>query len=313
MRKWIWLVVAIIVGLAVGGYSYARHAENQKLYYDALEQGSLQISNKKYTAAENEFMNALKKRPGDKRASLLLKQTQLFATAQANFDDKNYDAAKNGYTKVTDIKNGNKQLVSRSKDRLKLVKTIQSHLNRYTKIYNEALQQQKAGQYVDSNITLNGVLTDTSASQVYYRTIFNKSKKLRDSNNSAIENNSTPTDPNEANTFEKPTDKSLQNPNVAADSSSSSSAAAASSSSGLTSSEKQAADNYKGSNEYSVPDSKKKIKGRTASPRQIKDARKTLKAAGVDEGALSDQDIINAINGAFKKQQTLAEYAKQNF
>ncbi|MCY9807365.1 hypothetical protein OXT66_07440 [Lentilactobacillus senioris] len=317
MKKWIWLVVAIIVGLAVGGYSYARHAENQKLYYDSMEQGNLQISNKKYTVAETEFMNALKKKPGDKRASLLLKQTQEYAAGDNSFKAGQYSDAKSSYTAVTNTKGGNKQLTDRAKDQLLLIKKVQANLAKYTKVYNEALQQQKAGQYVDSNITLNGILTDKSASQSYYKVLFNKAKKLRDANNSAIENNSTPTDPNEANKFEKPSNKPVDNPNVAASASSSSSsaseAAASSSSAGLTSSEKKAADNYQGSNEYTVPDSKKKINGKAASARQIKDARATIKAAGVDEGALSDQDVINAINGAYKKQESLSQYVKENF
>ncbi|KRM94545.1 hypothetical protein FC56_GL001503 [Lentilactobacillus senioris DSM 24302 = JCM 17472] len=328
MKKWIWLVVAIIVGLAVGGYSYARHAENQKLYEDAIEQGNLQISNKKYTAAETEFMNALKKKPGDKRANVLLKQTQEYAAGDSSFAARQYPDAKTSYTQVTNTKGGNQQLVDRAKDQLSLIKKIQTNLAKYTKVYNKALQQQKAGQYVDSNITLNEILTDKNASQSYYKTIFNKAKKLRDSNNSAIENNSIPTDPNEADNFEQPSNDPVDNPNVAANSTSSSSASSdtastseskdsavssSSSSASLTSSEKKAADNYKGSNEYTVPDSKKKINGKDATAMQIKEARATIKAAGVDEGALSDQDIIDAINGALKKNESLAQYAKENF
>ena len=246
----------------------------------------------------------------------MLKQTQEYVDGDNNFNDHQYSEAKTSYTQVTNTKGGNQQLVDRAKDQLKLIKKVQGNLARYTKVYNEAVQQQKAGQYVDSNITLNGILTDKAASQSYYRVIFNKAKKLRDSNNSAIENNSTPTDPNEANSFEKPSNKPVDNPNVAADSSSSSasdSAASSSSNSGLTSSEKKAADDYKGSNEYTVPDSKKKVNGKSVSKRQIKEARATIKAAGVDEGALSDQDVIDAINGAFKKQESLAKYVKANF
>ncbi len=46
MKKWIWIVIAIVIGASIGGYAYARHSQNEKIYAEAMQRGRLQISNK---------------------------------------------------------------------------------------------------------------------------------------------------------------------------------------------------------------------------------------------------------------------------
>ncbi|GHP13421.1 cell surface protein [Lentilactobacillus fungorum] len=300
MKRWIWIVITIIVALGVGGYAYARHSQNEKLYTDAMQRGSVQISNQNYTAAETAYTNALKRKPNDNKASVILNQTQTFMSANDSFNDRQFDNAKSNYQSVADTKKGNDLLKNRAKARLSLIKTIQANIKKYNKIYNQALNQTGEGKYAESNSTLDKIFSDKSIKQTYYKSVLAKAEKLRDKNNSALTGSSATS----SNDFESSTSSSdtTNNPNVASNSSAS-----------LTSSEKKAAANYKGSNEYTVTPSQKEINGKEITASQIASARKQISAAGVDSNAMSDQDVRNVIKGAHNSNESIRQYVKAHY
>ncbi|MCP9333622.1 hypothetical protein [Lentilactobacillus hilgardii] len=306
MKKWIWIVITIVIAASVGGYAYARHSQNEKLYNDSMQRASLQISNKNYIAAETSFTNALKRKPSDKKATRLLSQTQNYMAANDSFSDRDYNSAKDGYQSVVDTKNGNETLKDRSKGKLSTIKTIQENLKKYNKIYNQALNETGEGNYTQSNSTLDKILSDQTAKQSYYKSILNKAKQLRSKNNASLSGNTTttPSSSSSTNEFESSTSNSStqNNPNVAPNSSDS-----------LTSSEKKAANAYKGSNEFTVNPKKNRINGQQITESQVNSARKEISAAGVDSNAMSDQDIKNIIKGAHDNHETIGQYVKARY
>ncbi|MFD1124607.1 hypothetical protein ACFQ22_04425 [Lentilactobacillus raoultii] len=318
MKKWIWIVITVLIIASVGGYAYARHSQNERLYHDSMQRAGLQISNKRYIAAETSFTNALKRKPNDKKATRLLSQTQDYLAANDSFTDRDYPSARDGYQSVIDVKNGNETLKKRSKDKLSTVKTIQGNLKKYNQIYNKALDETGAGNYTQSNSTLDKILSDKTAKQDYYKAILTKAKRLRSKNNAALSgassssnsttssgtSSSATTPSSSTNDFESSTSNSStkNNPNVAPNSSAS-----------LTSSEKKAAAAYKGSNEFTVNPKKNEINGQQITEAQVNSARKQISAAGIDSNAMSDQDVKDIIKGAHEKHETIDQYVKARY
>lgn len=300
MKKWIWIVIAIVIGASVGGYAYARHSQNEKIYAEAMQRGRLQISNKKYTAAETSFTNALKRKPNDDKADRILNQTQSFISANDLFDSLKFGEAKSEYQSVANTKKGNQLLSDRANAQITKIKGIQKNRQNYNKIYDQALDQAGNGQYTESNSTLDKIFSDKLIHQSYYADILKKAQTLRDKNNDAISGNSS----DSSNSFESSSSNSntSNNPNVTGDKNAS-----------LTSSEKKAAAAYKGSNEYTVTKGEKDLNGKPITAAQITSARKQISAAGVDSNAMSDQDVRNIIKGAHKNGETIGQYVKAHY
>lgn len=300
MKKWIWIVIAIVIGASIGGYAYARHSQNEKIYAEAMQRGRLQISNKKYTAAETSFTNALKRKPNDDKANANLNQTQSFIAANDLFDSLKFGQAKSEYQSVVDTKKGNQLLSDRAKAQVDKIKNIQKNRKNYNKIYEQALDQAGDAQYTQSNSTLDKIFSDKSIHQTYYADILKKAEDLRDKNNDAISGN---TSTSSSSSFESSSSDSNtnNNPNVNGNSAS------------LTSSEKKAAAAYKGSNEYTVTKKDKDLDGKPITAAQISSARKKISAAGVDSNAMSDQDVRNVIKGAHKNGETIGQYVKAHY
>ncbi|GAY71976.1 hypothetical protein [Lentilactobacillus kosonis] len=313
MKRWIWILVAIIVAGSIGGYAYARHSQNNRLYDQQMTRGNAYIASKKYSSAETAFTNALKRKQDDKKATTFLKQTQTFVSAQKALNDRKFSESKQQFTDVKNTDQGNEQLIDRAKTNLATLKTVQANIKNYNKVYNQALDQAGEGQYMESNASLDKIFNDKAIHQTYYKDVLKKAEKLRDDNNKAINGQ-----PNDQSTVDNDDDSSSTavSPNLDPDSSSSNSQSNTntnpdSSSASLTPEEQKQADNYKGSNEYTVKPGQNEIDGQEITNAQVNTARRDLQQSGFDTGAMSDQDVKNLIKGASEKNQSVTDYAKQ--
>ncbi|WP_283680308.1 hypothetical protein [Lentilactobacillus sp. Marseille-Q4993] len=313
MKKWIWIIVVIIVAGSIGGYAYARHTQNEKLYTQEIKRGNAQISDQDYKGAEKSFSDALKRKSNGTKAKTLRNQTRKFMDANELLNNKKFKDSQDKYREVTAIKKGNEQLVDRANSQIKLLDKIQANVKSYTAAYTAALEQNKNKQYADSNDTLNKLLKDKNFQQPYYTDILQKVVQLQTNNNAALSNQSQSTDTNDDNDS-KDNSGSQSDSNVTSGGSTDSKSDKGSSknNTSLTPAEKKAAKNYKGSNEYTVKPKDKQVNGKQVQKAQILTARQELKEAGVNPDAFSDQDIIEVIKGAYNKNQTIAEYAKKN-
>ncbi len=290
-----WMVITAVIVLCVGGYAFARHTENDKLYNQAMTEGNSQISKQNYTSAETAFNNALRYRPNDISATGHLSQTQSFVSAQDQLNNLQFTKAEDEYQSVVNEKNGSSTLALKAKFQVSLIKSVETNRNKFEKIYQQALTQSGQAQYQMSNMTLQSLLSNADIHQPYYSDILQKVNTLKSQNDKAISGQTTGV----ANSF----DQSNSN-------SSSSSSSSASSSSGLTSSEKQAAANYPGKNEFSVTKAQTELNGKVITQSQINSARQQIKASGIDANAMSNQDVRNIIKGAAANHQSIGQYAK---
>lgn len=285
MKRWVWAVVAVVVAVLVGGYAYSNHQITENQYRTEMSNGKSAIQDKQYTKAESHFENALKRKTNDSAAQRYLDQTQAFVSGKNAMTDRHFQSAKDYFTTVKNTQNTSGILVSRAKSRLKTLKIVMANVKKYNKLYNEAVTQNKAMEYEASNNTLNQLFSDTEFSKAYYKNIYEKAKDLQEANNKGMTGESSTPSTNSS----------------------------SSSSTALTESEKQAADAYQGSNEYTVPKSQTQINGQTITAAQINDARSTLQSVGVQPGQFSDQDIRTGLIAANKQGISFKAYAEKTY
>ena len=293
MKKWVWVVATIVVALLIGGYAYSNHHATAKEYQAAMANGRTAIESKHYTQAESYFQNALKRRLNDKTAQRYLTQTQRYVDGEDALQARHFSAAQHHYAAVKATTNGSSVLVTRAKDRYKQVKVIKANVKQFKQLLSKAQGENKALNYGQSNTTLDELFNNAKFRQSYYKNLYDQALALRKANNAG---------------------QTSQTSSAAAAASSSTAASSttnSSSSASLTSSEKQAAKNYSGSNEYTVTQSEKELDGKTITAQQIASARKTIDSAGGNASAMSDQDVRVAMQQANKKSMSLAKYTSQ--
>lgn len=294
MKKWVWVVATIVVALLIGGYAYSNHHATAKEYQAAMANGRTAIESKHYTQAESYFQNALKRRLNDKTAQRYLTQTQRYVAGENALEARHFSTAENHYVAVKNTGNGSSVLVTRAKARYKQVKGIKANVKQFKQILSKAQGENKALNYGQSNTTLDELFNNTKFRQSYYKDLYDQALALRKANNAGQTSE---------------TSSAASSSSSSADTSSSTTTS--SSSASLTSSEKQAAKNYSGSNEYTVTQSQKEIDGKTITAQQIAAARKTIDTAGGNASAMSDQDIRVAMQQANKKNISLSKYTHQ--
>ena len=258
-----------------------------------MANGRTAIESKHYTQAESYFQNALKRRLNDKTAQRYLTQTQRYVDGEDALEARHFSTAENHYAAVKATTNGSSVLVTRAKDRYKQVKAIKANVKQFKQLLSKAQGENKALNYGQSNTTLDELFNNAKFRQSYYKNLYDQALALRKANNAGQ------------------TSQTSSAAVAASSSTAASSTSTSSSSASLTSSEKQAAKNYSGSNEYTVTQSQKKLDGKTITAQQIASARKTIDSAGGNASAMSDQDVRVAMQQAAKKNVSLAKYTSQ--
>ncbi|AYM02235.1 hypothetical protein [Levilactobacillus yiduensis] len=296
MKKWVWVVATIVVALLIGGYAYSNHHATAKEYQAAMANGRTAIQAKHYTQAESYFQNALKRRLNDKPAQRYLTQTQRFVSAENALSDLKFASAEKHYTAVKNTTDASNVLVTRATAKVKQVKEIRANVKQFKKLLKTASGQNLALNYGQSNTTLDELFNNAKFRQKYYKDLYDQALALRKANNAGQTAAAS---------------SSSANSSSAAATSSSNGTSTSSSSASLTSSEQSAANNYSGSNEYTVTQKQKELNGKTITAAQIDNARKTINAAGGQADAMSDQDVRVALQTANKKNMSLTQYTKQ--
>lgn len=317
MKKWVWVVATLVVALLIGGYAYSNHHATAKEYQAAMTNGRTALTNKDYTQAESYFQNAMKRRLNDKTAQTYLTQTQHFVSGEDALDARKFSRAQGRYQTVKDTKNGAKVLIQRATKRLKQLKVIQANVKQFKKLLKQAASENQALNYGTSNNTLDELFNNKQFQKVYYKDLYTQALALRKANNagqasSSSSASSQTTASSSASSTTTSSSKAAATSNSNSNSnSSSSSSSTKNTGASLTSSESQAAKNYKGSNEYTVTKKQKELNGKTITASQISSARKTINAAGGQADAMSDQDIRVALQQADKKGMSLTKYTQQ--
>ena len=310
MKKWLWVVVTILVAVGVGGYTYSRHQVQMQGYHTEMQSGKQAVTAKQYSEAEDAFTRASRTIVNDTAAQRYLSQTQTYIAGQEAIKARRFAAAQTAFTTVKNVKKGSSVLMTRSQTKLDLLDTIISQRKRDNKLYQKALVLNQANEFTDSNGVLMVLFQNKQFSQDYYQDIYRKAKGLRHENNAALKSltGSTPITNNEAQTVTSNANQTSEQPAKSSDSNS----AKESQSSNTTSQSSAATTSQTQSSSASTTSSSAATStSTTVDPSGIQATRAELTAAGLDGNQFTDAQIQAIMQQAAAAHITPVEAARQ--
>lgn len=173
-----------IVGI-IGGF-FINHEINASTYNSSMKNGRTEIRKSQYNAAQTNFQRAAKIKPNSMEVNNLLSQTSKFVAGENKFKDYDFNEAASDFNDVLNYDQGSSVLESRAKVELKVLKQVSKNVNRLKKIYNQALEQNKAKEFTASNNTLDDIFDDDLSSNAFYADIVKEAKKLKAANDDRV-------------------------------------------------------------------------------------------------------------------------------
>ncbi|KRO13906.1 hypothetical protein IV64_GL001922 [Lactiplantibacillus xiangfangensis] len=277
------MVVAVVIAVGVGGYSYTRYRLQEQSYTTEMKAGKEALQSKDYTQAETNFTHASRTKANDTTAQRYLTQTQTYVGGQESLKSRQFSAAKSAFKTVNTTKNGSTVLVSRSKEQLTALKKVLAKRKTYKKQYQSALELNKANEFTDSNGILKVMLQDATLKQNAYQDIYKQAQDLQKQNNASLK----------ALTGGTPIKNSAQS----------------ATSSDSSTSQKDVAGSSSGNKAKTGSNAKSTVSGKY-SDAQIKSTRSELNEAGMDDSNYSDAQVEAILKRASEQHISIAQAAK---
>lgn len=275
MGKKAWLIITLVIAVIFIGYGYTKHVETTQYYNNAMNAGEQTISDVSYHRAENQFRNALKKKPNDSSASAHLEQLEEYQKGLAAIKKQKYSKAINNFKKVTKIDNGSQTLLLRAVSKEIELKEVVHELKIFNKTYKRAKVLATNYEYTASNTKLAVILGYGNITQSYYQDIRKKARSLEHNNNQVL---------------------ARLGYNV---------------SSADESSEEKAATDILPTISSSTRGHSSSASSRKITSAQIKQARKEIASQGIDIKAFSDADVKEVIEHAYEQNMSVSEVARE--
>jgi len=295
MRRLVWIVVALVVAVGVGGYSYTRYRLQEEAYTNQIQTGKQALQDKDYSVAETNFTHATRTKVNDTVAQRYLTQTQTYVSGTKALKSRQFTEAQRDFTTVKDTDKGASTLISQAKTQLTLITKVKSNRQDYQKQYQRALTLNKANDFTDSNGVIVVMLQDATFEDSYYKDIYQQALALRKQNNASLKalTGSTPTITNAAQSADTPNSSTQQQPatsgsSAKASSNSASSAAGSLATNGLTATTTSGA----------------------ATNAQIQATRAELTEQGLNGSNYSDDQIQAILTRANNQHISIAQAAK---
>lgn len=138
-KNWLWKIVFVLsLGLVLGGCG------SQKRYEEAVDQGKVAISERKFDTALTKFEEAKKEKENDKLADTYIKQINDYLTGQKYQKEKKYPESLKAYDDILKTKEGSAQLVEYAKSSKKEVEGIQKEIEQQEFIKKQKEKEEKA-------------------------------------------------------------------------------------------------------------------------------------------------------------------------
>lgn len=298
MKRWMLVVVAVIIAIGVGGYSYTRYQLQEQSYTTEMKTGQEALQAKNYAQAATSFTHASRTRINDAPAQRYLAQTQAYVEGEQALKNREFKAAKDAYATVKNTEHGSAVLAARSTEQLTLIKKITAQRQTYQTQYQRALELNRANEFTDSNGVVTVMLQNKALKQDYYHDIYNQVKALRQQNNASLKvvTGSTPI----TNSAQKATDSTSRH----ATDQSSRSTSTPNDNQAEQSSTTVTSDAIQGSTTTNNPAASQ------YSDTQIQAARSQLDAAGLRAENYSDQQIATLLDRAGSEHASVVVAAK---
>ncbi|CAJ2233215.1 lipopolysaccharide assembly protein LapB [Fructilactobacillus sanfranciscensis] len=186
MKKWMLYTIGTIFIVGIIGGFFINHEINASTYNSSMKNGRTEIRKSQYNAAQTNFQRAAKINPDSMEVNNLLSQTSKFVAGENKFKDYDFNEAASDFNDVLNYDQGSSVLESRAKVELKVLKQASKNVNRLKKIYNQALEQNKAKEFTASNNTLDDIFDDDLSSNAFYADIVKEAKKLKAANDDRV-------------------------------------------------------------------------------------------------------------------------------
>ncbi|WP_395392027.1 hypothetical protein [Fructilactobacillus sanfranciscensis] len=186
MKKWMLYTIGTIFIVGIIGGFFINHEINASTYNSSMKNGRTEIRKSQYNAAQTNFQRAAKIKPNSMEVNNLLSQTSKFVAGENKFKDYDFNEAASDFNDVLNYDQGSSVLESRAKVELKVLKQVSKNVNRLKKIYNQALEQNKAKEFTASNNTLDDIFDDDLSSNAFYADIVKEAKKLKAANDDRV-------------------------------------------------------------------------------------------------------------------------------
>ncbi|MEN3245436.1 hypothetical protein [Fructilactobacillus sanfranciscensis] len=186
MKKWMLYTIGTIFIVGIIGGFFINHEINASTYNSSMKNGRTEIRKSQYNAAQTNFQRAAKIKPDSMEVNNLLSQTSKFVAGENKFKDHDFNEAASDFNDVLNYDQGSSVLESRAKVELKVLKQASKNVNRLKKIYNQALEQNKAKEFTASNNTLDDIFDDDLSSNAFYADIVKEAKKLKAANDDRV-------------------------------------------------------------------------------------------------------------------------------
>ncbi|MVF16097.1 hypothetical protein [Fructilactobacillus sanfranciscensis] len=186
MKKWMLYTIGTIFIVGIIGGFFINHEINASTYNSSMKNGRTEIRKSQYNAAQTNFQRAAKIKPDSMEVNNLLSQTSKFVAGENKFKDYDFNEAASDFNDVLNYDQGSSVLESRAKVELKVLKQVSKNVNRLKKIYNQALEQNKAKEFTASNNTVDDIFDDDLSSNAFYADIVKEAKKLKAANDDRV-------------------------------------------------------------------------------------------------------------------------------
>ena len=258
MKRWLWwTIIGIILLVIFGGYAYTSKIQTRQYYENSIAEGKQHIKDGDYKAAKLSYRNALKKKPNDQLATVVLGQLNNYQRGLNEVNKRQYSKAKAHFQKASNVDAGSSMLVRRSAGMATELTEVLKERKIFTKAYRRAEILADNYEYTASNTKLAVILGYGSITEDYYQDLYQKAKKLKNKNDQILSSLGY--------TVDSDTDTSSD-------------------------SSKNTKQNVIVSNHFSSDEVYQNI-----TKKEIKQARKILKQRGLDEKAFTDEQVKQVI------------------
>ncbi|WP_395389363.1 hypothetical protein [Fructilactobacillus frigidiflavus] len=186
MKKWISGLIILVVAIAVGGWLYVDHANQETTYRTNLDKGNVSLKNQDYHQAKTDFKKALSAKPDSHLANGSVSQVEKFMDGERELKANDFQTAKDSFQMVANAANGSTDLAKQAQQKVELINSVNQNIQQFNEIYKTAVEQHNAKSYALSNGTLSQILQDEQIKQAYYEDVVVKANDLKKSNDKAL-------------------------------------------------------------------------------------------------------------------------------
>lgn len=182
VKKWFLIIGSIIIIVLLGSGMITLHGHGQRSYNACVRLGQNDVIDGNYHDALNYFQGAIKVDPTGSHAKNDLDQIQSYVSGNHYLSQHKLSQAAKNYHRAVKI-NAIAALNRRSKLAYQNIESLRNNTNKFTTLYDQALELNHRGDFKRSTQHLDRIISDPGVDDKYFKGFRSKVEKLIKSNN----------------------------------------------------------------------------------------------------------------------------------